>query len=77
MILSMGKGENDRQSVSGLKEHYTMEELMGRTVVVFANLQPHIIRGIESAGMLLGAEFKGKCQLLTPDADITTGARVC
>lgn len=76
VLVDLGKGENPRQVVAGLKEHYNPEELLNREVVVFTNLQPTVIRGVESNGMLLAAEFKGKVALLKPDKEIETGARV-
>lgn len=76
VLVDLGTGENPRQVVAGLKEHYKPEELLNREVVVFTNLQPTAIRGVESNGMLLAAEFKGKVALLKPDKEIENGARV-
>ncbi len=77
MMVDMGKGENDRQIVAGLKPYYKKEELLNKQIVLFTNLQPTKIRGVESNGMLLAAEFKDKVCLLRPDGKIETGARVC
>lgn len=77
MLIDLGPGENKRQIVAGLKEHYKMEELLNKKIVLFTNLQPALIRGIESNGMLLAAEFRGKITLIVPeDKDFQTGARV-
>ena len=77
LLVDMGKGENPRQIVSGLKDDYKLKDLVGKKIVVFTNLQPTKIRGIESNGMLLAAEFKKKVSLLQPDQDIETGAKIC
>ncbi len=76
LVLDMGPGERERQVVAGLREHYKPEELLGKEVVVFTNLQPATIRGIESEGMVLAAESKGKVTLLKPDKQIDLGAKV-
>lgn len=77
LLVDLGKGETPRQIVSGLKDDYELKALMGKEIIVFTNLQPTKIRGIESNGMLLAAEFKDKVALLQPDQDIETGARIC
>jgi len=62
--------------VAGLKAHYPKEKLIGMKIVVVANLQPAKLRGIESQGMLLAAESKGKVLLMTPDGDAPAGEPV-
>jgi methionyl-tRNA synthetase len=52
--------------VAGLKAHYSKENLVGKKIVVVANLQPATLRGVESQGMLLAAEHNGKVLLMTP-----------
>lgn len=77
LLADMGKGEQDRQLVAGLKEHYTLDEIMGKSIIVLVNLQPAVIRGTESNGMLLAAEDSdGKVRLLTTDGDVKAGAKV-
>ncbi|MBI5872011.1 class I tRNA ligase family protein, partial [archaeon] len=77
MLVELGPGENKRQIVAGLKNFYKMEELLNKKIVLFTNLQPALIRGIESNGMLLAAEFKGKITLIVPeDKDFQEGAKV-
>lgn len=72
-------GNEERQVVSGIAQYYSPEELVGKTLILIANLKPAKIRGIESQGMLLSAEDKetGKLALLTVDGDIAPGAKVC
>lgn len=66
----------DRQIVAGLKQYYKPEELIGKSVVVFTNLQPATIRGVESNGMILAAESKDKVSLITPDKEIQEGSKI-
>ena len=76
LVLDLGKGEHELQVLSGLKENYTKEDLLGKRVVVIRNLKHAVIRGIESQGMLLAAVFKNKVSLVEPDSDIEIGAKV-
>lgn len=72
-------GSETRTIVSGIAEHYKPEELVGKNVIVVANLAPRKLRGIESYGMLLCAEDEktGKVKLLTVDDEIPGGSEVC
>ncbi len=74
--VSLGKGEHDIQLVAGIKEYYSEDELVGKQIIVVRNLEPAVIRGIESQGMLLAAEFKGKIVILCPEKEIETGAKI-
>lgn len=67
-----------RQIVSGIAQHYTPEELLGRQIVIIANLKPAKLMGVESQGMLLAASTDegGTLALLAPDKLIPAGARV-
>ena len=69
-------GDEERVVVSGIAEHYTPEEMVGKKVVLLANLAPRKIRGIESRGMLLcGADDEnGKLRLLTAEEGEEIGA---
>ena len=69
-------GAEKRQILAGLREHVKAEELVGRSIVVIANLQPRTIRGLESQGMVLAAEADGIVAPLTPAKDIHAGAGV-
>lgn len=71
-LLEVDIGER-RQIVAGLRDYYSESELLGKRVVVVANLQPAKLRGFESNGMLLAAEKDGKVRLLTVDGDAPTG----
>ncbi len=76
LLLDLGKEK--RTLVAGLKPYYKKEELQGKGCIVFTNLEPRKIRGIESQGMILAAssEDKNKVRLLQPDEEIKEGSRV-
>jgi len=74
--LEVLMGDEKRQLVAGIAEHYRPEDLVGRTIVVVANLQPARIRGIESQGMLLAASRGERLRLVTVDGEIASGAVV-
>ncbi|UCH09538.1 MAG: methionine--tRNA ligase subunit beta, partial [Fidelibacterota bacterium] len=76
--LQISLGDEERQIVAGIAQHYQAEELVGRRIVVVANLQPAKIRGEESRGMLLAAEGKdGKLVLATvDDPNLPSGLKV-
>ncbi len=76
--LHISLGEEERQIIAGIAQHYSPEQLTGRRIVVVANLQPVKIRGEESRGMLLAAEGKdGRLVLATvDDPGMEPGAKV-
>lgn len=77
--LQLDVGElGKRQIVSGIAQHYTPEQLIGRQIVIVANLKPAKLMGVESQGMLLAASTDegGTLALLTSDKSIPPGARV-
>ncbi|MFO7870415.1 MAG: methionine--tRNA ligase [Kiritimatiellia bacterium] len=67
--LEVEVGEEKRQIVAGIAQHYSPEELVGRTIVVVANLKPATIRGVESQGMLLAADEGDTLRLVTVDGE--------
>jgi len=69
-------GGDERQMVAGIAEAYSGEDLVGRTVVVVANLEPATIRGVESSAMLLAASGDDGTSLLVPDRELPPGTRV-
>ena len=69
-------GAEQRQIVAGIGKAYEPEELVGKTIVVVANLQPATIRGVESNGMLLAAVADDSLALLTVDRPIASGSGV-
>ena len=69
-------GEERRQIVAGIALYYTPEQVIGKTVVIVANLKPAKIRGVESQGMLLAASKGEKLVLVTLDGELSSGAKV-
>ena len=75
--LQIKVGEENRQIVAGIAEHYSPEELVGKKIVVVANLKPAVIRGVESNGMLLAVSTKDSVILVTPEnTDVPSGLRI-
>ena len=71
-------GSQVRQIVSGIKAHYTPEEMVGKKVMVLVNLKPAKLAGVLSEGMLLCAEdAEGKLALMTPEKEMPAGAEIC
>ena len=63
--------------MSGIAEHFSAEEIIGRQVTYLANLAPRTLKGIESNGMILMAEDEtGKLRFLSPDEKISAGSLV-
>jgi methionyl-tRNA synthetase len=75
--LEVDLGTEKRTIVSGIAQHYTAEEMVGKQVVVVTNLAPRKMKGIESQGMILTAEDNdGKLQLLKPENPVSPGSNV-
>ena len=74
--LQIEVGEEKRQIVAGIALHYEPEALIGRTIVVVANLEPATIRGVESNGMLLAAADGESLRLVSIDGEIASGCPV-
>jgi len=75
-VIKVDLGKETRQLVAGLKEHYAPGELLGKKVVVAANLDPATLRGVRSEGMLLAADDGKKVTIIAPDEDVEVGAKV-
>lgn len=74
--LSIDLGTEKRTIVAGLAEFYNPKDLIGKKIVILANLEPRKLRGITSQGMLLAAEDGKIVSILTPDKDITPGSEI-
>ena len=74
--LTVDLGGERRTVVAGIRKSYAPEDLIGRQVVIVANLQPAKLMGIESQGMVLAASLDGDAVLLRPDAEVPAGTRV-
>ena len=71
-------GDRTLQIVSGIRKHYSPEEMVGKRVMVITNLAPAKLAGVESQGMLLCAEdAEGNLALMTPEKDMPAGAEIC
>ena len=71
-------GSQVKQIVSGIKAHYTAEEMVGKKVMVLVNLKPAKLAGVLSEGMLLCAEdADGNLALMTPEKPMPSGAEIC
>ena len=74
--LQIKMGSERRQLVAGIANHYDIEELPGKQVVVVANLKPAKIMGVKSEGMLLSASDDKTLGVLTPDRDLPDGVKI-
>ena len=74
--LRVGLGDEERQIVAGIAENYTPEELIGKQVILVANLEPATIRGINSQGMLLAAADGKDLAVATFEKTLPPGTRV-
>ena len=78
LSIDLGKEIGKRTLAAGLKPYYKPAELKGKTCIIFTNLQPRMLKGVESQGMLLAAVSldEKEVHLLQPDSDIEVGSRV-
>jgi methionine--tRNA ligase beta chain len=76
VVLQVDLGTEQRQICAGIRGHYTPDELVGRQIVVVANLETAKLRGLESQGMLLAASDEGRVIFLTPEKPVQPGSKV-
>ncbi len=76
MLLQIDLGTEQRQICAGIRNHYTPAELVGRQIIVVANLETATLRGFESQGMLLAASDEGRVVILSPEKAVQPGAKV-
>jgi methionyl-tRNA synthetase len=76
LVQRVDIGGEERQLVAGIRAHYEPAVLIGRQVVVVANLEPAKLRGVESQGMALAAAYGDSVVLLRPDEAVPPGAVV-
>lgn len=65
-----------KQIVAGIKKHYSKEELIGKQIVIVNNLEPAILRGVESQGMLLAASDENDLAVISPEKKLLNGSMV-
>jgi methionine--tRNA ligase beta chain len=75
-VLKIDIGGVEKQIVAGIKLKYDKEQLLGKQIVVVANLEPVVIRGVESQAMLLAASDENSMAVLSPDKPIASGSLV-
>ena len=76
MKLTVFTGDEERTIVAGIATKYSPEELVGRKIVIVANLQPAKLMGVESNGMVLAASIDGEASLLSVDPGVPAGTKV-
>jgi len=74
--LRVSLGAEERTVLAGIAEHYAPAHLVGKKVVVVANLQPAKLMGVESQGMVLAGSTESSLGVLTLDKDLPPGAKV-
>ena len=77
LVLTVDIGEpSPRQLVAGIRGSYQAADVVGKRVIVVANLKPATLRGVESQGMVLAASDAGGIVLMTPERPVTPGSTV-
>lgn len=74
--LKISFGKEKRQIIAGIAESYSPEEIIGKQIPVIINLEPRILKGLESQGMILAADSEGKPVLLHPNKKVPDGSVV-
>lgn len=69
-------GEEKRQIIAGIGKAYSPDELIGKTLVVVANLEPRMMMGLESQAMILAAKDETGMTLIVPDKDMASGLKL-
>jgi methionyl-tRNA synthetase len=76
LVLKLQVGTEERQIVSGIRQHYAPADLVGKTIILAANLEPADLRGVTSHGMLLAVREGDKVIVLTTEKPATSGLAV-
>ena len=75
-LLKVELGGTTKNIVAGIKQYYTKDELLNREIVIVNNLEPAIIRGVQSEGMLLATKDSEKLAILIPEKEVKTGSPI-
>jgi methionyl-tRNA synthetase len=75
-VLTVTTGEAEKTIVAGIRQHYKPEELTGKSIVMIDNLEPAVIRGVASNGMLLATKDGQSLAILVPEREIKIGSPV-
>jgi methionyl-tRNA synthetase len=74
--LEVDLGQEKKQILAGIQKYYPVEDLINKTIIVVANLEPKKLAGVESQGMLLAASVDGEPVLLMPDKETPPGSQI-
>jgi len=75
-LLTVDLGDREKQLIAGLRKHYRPDELKGKQIIVIDNLEPAVIRGIKSEGMLLAAQDDERISILIPEKEVKLGSNI-
>ena len=75
-VITLDTGETTKQVVAGIKSSYQKEDLVGKQVVLVNNLEPAVLRGVESQGMILAASDDSGISIVSPLREIKLGSIV-
>lgn len=75
-VLTVRVGDEIKTIVAGVRKYYTAEELKGKKIIVVNNLEPAVIRGVESQGMMLAASADETLTVVIPERAMSSGAVV-
>ena len=75
-VVVIDLGDKTKQIVAGIKNYYKKEDLVGKQVVVVDNLEPALLRGVESQAMLLASQDENGISVLNPDRKVKEGSIV-
>ena len=77
-VIEVDLGTEKKKLVAGLKQHYKPKDLKGKLCIVFCNIEPAVLRGVKSEGMILAAvnEDKSKIVFIQPGKDIELGSKI-
>lgn len=76
LVLTLDVGDRQKQVVAGIKNFYGKETLLGRQVILIDNLDPVVLRGVESQGMILAASDESGLAVVSPEKKIKPGSIV-
>lgn len=76
LVLTVDLGDRQKQVVAGIKAFYPKEELIGKQVILVDNLDPVILRGVESQGMILAGSDESLLAVVSPDKKLKLGSIV-
>ena len=76
LVLTVDLGDRQKQVVAGIKNFYSKDELLGRQVVLVDNLEPAVLRGVESQGMILAGSDEFGITIISPERPLKLGSVV-